>query len=101
MGHRYMALSRSAPQGLCPPNGHNGGDTGDDDRPIEPAKWICEPIWLELSTGAEAETAKRRDEDKNQCQCPSQNDSHGVSSQCISLGIGARFNGRLSELAST
>jgi hypothetical protein len=140
MGHRYMALSRSTPQGLRPPNGHNGDDTGDDGSPIEPAKRICEPIWLDsagdeahtakprdedknrcqcpsqirppngyngddtvddhspiepakricepvwlvLCTGHEAETAKRHDEDKNQCQCPSQNDSHGVSSQCIS-----------------
>src|SRR6202789_710414 len=84
MEHRYLALSRSAPQGLCPPNGDNGDDTGDDHTPIEPAKRICEPVWLKLSTGPEAETAKRRDEDKNQCQCPSQNDSHGVSSQCIS-----------------
>ena len=59
-----MALSRSTSQGLCPPNGHNGDDTGDDGSPIEPAKRSQEPIWLD-STGDEAETAKRRDEDKN------------------------------------
>ena len=64
MGHRYTALSRSTPQGLCLPNGHNGDDTGDDGSPIVPAKRIC--------VGEEEDTAKRRDEDKNRCQCRSQ-----------------------------
>ena len=87
MGHWYLALARAAPQGLRPPNGHNGDDTGHDGTPIEPAKRICEPVWLELSTGEVAETAKRRDQDKNPCQYPSQNVSHGVRSQWISQPI--------------
>jgi hypothetical protein len=71
-----MALSRSTPQGLRPPNGYEGDDTGNDSSPIKQAKRICAWV-LELSTGEEAETAIRRDEDKNQYQCPSQNDTHG------------------------
>ena len=70
------------PSQIRPPNSHNGDRTRDDGTRIEPAKRISEAVWLVLCTRKEAETAKRRDEHKNQRRCPSQNDPsdlHGVS----------------------
>src|SRR3954447_2707278 len=77
------ALFRSTLPGLREPDGHEGDDAGDGGSPIEPAK-RGRARGPELSAGEEPETAKRCDGDEDQCQCPSQDETHGGPLRCIS-----------------